>query len=323
MQAAFVVALILSVYNVQSAVVHSHSHSSNLNKERESDGAYSPRDKGHLDESGEHHNEFDHEAILGSAKTAEEFDHLTPEESKRRLGILLMKMDLNGDRSIDKRELKAWILRSFKSLTEEEAAERLEEADENEDGKVTWEEYANDAYGLDSREDQLNFNEQMDEDKVMWNAADVNGDGILEGDEWVAFTHPEEHPAMLPHILAQTLKDKDKDNDGSLSFQEYVGDRGQGHDKEWLTVEKERFDNEYDKNHDGKLTGNEILSWVVPSNDEIAEEETDHLFASSDDDHDDLLNFQEVTDHYDIFVGSEATDYGEHIHNIHQFEDEL
>lgn len=38
------------------------------------------------------------------------------------------------------------------------------------------------------------------------------------------------------------------------------------HDKEWLLVEKEKFDNEFDKDSDGKLNGAEILSWVVPSN---------------------------------------------------------
>jgi hypothetical protein len=37
-------------------------------------------------------------------------------------------------------------------------------------------------------------------------------------------------------------------------------------DKEWLIVEKEKFDNEFDKDKDGKLNGAEILSWVVPSN---------------------------------------------------------
>lgn len=48
-----------------------------------------------------------------------------------------------------------------------------------------------------------------------------------------------------------------------------------------------------------------------------------HLFAASDDDHDDQLSFSEVLEHYDIFVGSEATDYGDHLHNIHHFSDEL
>jgi hypothetical protein len=56
---------------------------------------------------------------------------------------------------------------------------------------------------------------------------------------------------------------------------------------------------------------------------EIAEEEVQHLFASSDDDHDELLSFDEVLEHHDTFVGSEATDYGDHLHNIQHFEDEL
>jgi len=50
----------------------------------------------------------------GSVKEAEEFDKLPIEESKRRLGILLTKMDLNNDKYIERNELKAWILRSFR-----------------------------------------------------------------------------------------------------------------------------------------------------------------------------------------------------------------
>lgn len=56
---------------------------------------------------------------------------------------------------------------------------------------------------------------------------------------------------------------------------------------------------------------------------EIAEEEVDHLFAASDDDGDNILSFQEIVDHHETFVGSEATDYGDHLHNIHIFQDEL
>ena len=56
---------------------------------------------------------------------------------------------------------------------------------------------------------------------------------------------------------------------------------------------------------------------------DIAEDEVDHLFAASDDDGDDLLGFLEVLEHHDVFVGSEATDYGDHLHNLDRFEDEL
>lgn len=56
---------------------------------------------------------------------------------------------------------------------------------------------------------------------------------------------------------------------------------------------------------------------------EVATEEVDHLFASSDDDHDDRLSYDEIINNYDIFVGSEATDYGDHLTNIEHFKDEL
>lgn len=59
--------LLFNVYllcTANPAVKHSHSHN-NINQERLQDGSYSPRDQGHISEDGEHHSEFDHEAILG------------------------------------------------------------------------------------------------------------------------------------------------------------------------------------------------------------------------------------------------------------------
>lgn len=50
---------------------------------------------------------------IGSVREAEEFDKLSPEEAKRRLALLLPKMDLNSDQEIDRIELKHWILKSF------------------------------------------------------------------------------------------------------------------------------------------------------------------------------------------------------------------
>lgn len=56
---------------------------------------------------------------------------------------------------------------------------------------------------------------------------------------------------------------------------------------------------------------------------EIANDEVDHLFAGSDDDHDNRLSFDEILEHYDTFVGSEATDYGDHLNDIERFMDEF
>lgn len=262
----------LSIWNVDAATTHKHVHGS---KERLEDGTYSPRDAHHHGEDGEHNVEFDHEAILGSVKEAEEFDQLSPEESKKRLAVLITKMDLNADEFIDRHELKAWILRSFRQLSEEEGHERFDDIDENKDDKVTWQEYLLDTYGMEDENEKRDpfqaphadeENKLIADDRRMFDAADLNKDGVLNSGEFVAFLSPEEFAHMLPIILEQTLRDKDLNSDGKIDFQEFIGDTAINHDKEWLLTEKEKFDEDYDRDGDGILNGNEILSWVVPSN---------------------------------------------------------
>ena len=41
--------------------------------------------------------------------------------------------------------------------------------------------------------------------------------------------------------IIQVLKDRDTNGDGSIDFQEFVGSRGEGKDKEWLLSEKDRL----------------------------------------------------------------------------------
>lgn len=66
----------------------------------------------------------------------------------------------------------------------------------------------------------------MKNDKIMFDAADSNKDGMLNKQEFAWFSHPEEHPEMLPLILQNTLDDKDTDKNGVIDFQEFLGERG-------------------------------------------------------------------------------------------------
>lgn len=166
-------------------------------------------------------------------------------------------------------------------MSEEESNDRFDEVDENTDEFVTWAEYLKEMYDMDSEDEPGvkvsvldnridSENKQLiADDKVVFETADLNKDGHLDREEFVLFISPEEHPIMLPIILNQTLRDKDTDNDGVISFQEFLGDSARDHDKNWLIAEKERFDSEYDKDGDGLLNGNEILSWIVPSNEYV------------------------------------------------------
>lgn len=107
-----VLALVIFFVEIETATTHKHGHHQG---ERVEDGSFKPRDTDHQGADGEHLTEFDHEAMLGSVKEAEEFHQLSPAESKRRLEILVTsKIDTNKDGFVDKHELKAHILRSFK-----------------------------------------------------------------------------------------------------------------------------------------------------------------------------------------------------------------
>lgn len=319
----FVISLLGAVYpgDAASAHMHTHHHKKAESNERTEDGAFSPRDVDHYVD-GEHHQEFDHEAILGSIKEAEEFDKLPMVESKRRLAMLLTKMDLNADKFIDRNELKAWILRSFDMLSTEESQDRLEDVDVDNDGTVSWTEILQDTYGADPEEIAAD-DKLISYDRHTFKAADANDDGVLDTEEFKAYTHPEETPRMFPLLMNQALKEKDMNKDGLINFQEFIGDRAKSEDKEWLITEKDKFDNEYDKNGDGILDSLEIFHWLIPSNEDIANDEVDHLFAASDDDHDNRLSFEEIVDHHDTFVGSEATDYGDHLQDMDRFNDEF
>lgn len=220
-----------------------------------------------------------------------------------------------------------------RKLSEEEATDRFEELDENNDKQVSWQEFLQDVYAMEDDEENRGLINELDlddeeikvmkSDKQMFTAADLNKDGILSLEEFYLFQSPEEHPQMLPIVLDQVMRDKDSNGDGKVDFQEYVTESAENHDKSWLLVEKERFDKDFDTNSDGFLTGNEVLNWVIPSSETTAHDEMEHLFESTDDDQDDRLSFEEILQNYETFVGSEATNYGDHLKNIKHLADEL
>lgn len=110
------------------------------------------------------------------------------------------------------------------------------------------------------------------------------------------------------------LSDIDRDKDGFVSLKEFLGEYTEeegAETPEWVNEETKRFNEEYDKNKDGKLDKNEVKEWILPETDHImASEEAKHLVTSADDDGDGKLNAEEIDKHYAVFVGSEATDYG-------------
>ncbi|KAH8421131.1 hypothetical protein KR009_006559 [Drosophila setifemur] len=117
-------------------------------------------------------------------------------------------------------------------------------------------------------------------------------------------------------VLQETISDLDKDKDGKISVDEYIGDmyRPSGEEEEepeWVASEREAFSKHRDLDNDGYLNEEEVKQWITPHDFDHSESEAKHLIFEADMDHDDQLTKAEVLDKYDVFVGSQATDFGE------------
>lgn len=278
---AFSIVLLLVFELNQAAHVHVHEKSgephaheghakTHGSKERLEDGWNNQHYK-----EGQHNDEFDHEAILGNREKAKEFDGLTPEESKRRLRLLVTRdgMDANGDGFVDSAELTNWVVHSFKNLAEEDGIDRFEEEDLDEDGFVTWKEHMKDNFDIEDEATEpvndIESQKMIAEDRSLWQAADLNSDGKLDRREFPPFNTPEEYEHMSEMLYHLTLIRRDVNGDGFLDIKEFlVDDNGQMPDRssETYISEKDKFETDYDLNRDGKLDKKEVLLWIVPNN---------------------------------------------------------
>lgn len=262
--------------------------------------------------------DYDHDAFLG-AEEAKSFDQLTPEESKERLGKIVSKIDDDKDGFVTVDELKGWIKFAQKRWIHEDVERQWKGHDLNEDGLVSWEEYKNATYGyvLDDPDpdDGFNYKQMMVRDERRFKMADKDGDLIATKEEFTAFLHPEEYDYMKDIVVQETMEDIDKNADGFIDLEEYIGDMyshdGNADEPEWVKTEREQFVEFRDKNRDGRMDKEETKDWILPSDYDHAEAEARHLVYESDQNKDGKLTKEEIVDKYDLFVGSQATDFGE------------
>lgn len=273
-------------------------------------------DKEHFPE-GEHSSEYDHGAFLGDQK--QEFDELAPEEAKKRLKKLVTKVDKNLDGFITVEELQEWVKSVFDKKVFEGVDTDVNEKDLDKDSMVSWNEYTKATFGNveDKEKEQDNeVNDYLKRDKRRFESADKDKNGKLNQKEYGHFLHPESSSEMSDLHVLETMEDIDRDKDGFVNLQEFLGDykdpeAQDQEDPEWVMEETKRFNEEYDKNKDGRLDTQELKAWILPETDHaMAEEEAKHLITSADDDSDGKLSAEEVERNYAVFVGSEATDYG-------------
>ena len=61
-------------------------------------------------------------------------------------------------------------------------------------------------------------------DSRRWSMADLDHSGELDLQEYSAFLHPEEVEHMRDIVVTETMEDIDKDGDGKINMDEYIGD---------------------------------------------------------------------------------------------------
>ncbi|XP_044727914.1 calumenin-A-like [Chrysoperla carnea] len=273
----------------------------------------------------QHHNlEYDHEAFLGTDE-AKTFYQLSPEESRRRLGIIVDKIDKDGDKKITHEELKDWIKYSQrKYITDDVKRQWAVHNPENKES-IDWESYRKNVYSyademdpeeFEREEGGYSYKKMIKRDRRRWTMADKNGDDLLNKEEFQAFLHPEDTEDMTDIIVLETMDDIDTDGDGKISMDEYVSDMyNKGSDDEvepdWVKSEREHFTAYRDQNNDGYLNADEVREWVSPKDFDHAEAESKHLIYEADENKDEVLTKEEILAKYDLFVGSQATDFGE------------
>lgn len=116
----------------------------------------------HFD-GGEHNAQFDHEAFLGPDES-KKFDSLTPEESRRRLGVIVDRIDENKDGSVTLAELKNWIAYTQRRYIEEDVGRVWKQHNPDNNETISWDSYMQTVYGF---MDDLSPDEKEQEENGM------------------------------------------------------------------------------------------------------------------------------------------------------------
>jgi Ca2+-binding EF-hand superfamily protein len=236
--------------------------------------------------------------------------------------VIVDKIDKNNDGFIDMSELKAWIQFTQRRYIQDDIERQWRTHNPENNDTIHWATYSKNVYGfmddmnLEDLENGLTYKAMLTRDRRRWSVADREGDHALNRSEFTDFLHPEESSHMRDIVVSEAIEDVDKDNDGKISVEEYIGDMyrvtdDDAEEPEWVKHERETFKTFRDKDSDGFLNSEEVRDWIIPHDFDHAEAESKHLIYEVDSDSDEKLTKEEILDKYDVFVGSQATEFGE------------
>jgi len=222
---------------------------------------------------------------------------ISTNELKQRLEEFFPSLDLDSNGLVSHKEFLLLTFRGLNAFDEEDAAYAFSLIDHDRDNKISWDEFLTENYGDSPKEwEKTGFAEMKDLEKIRFQTADQDRDGLVELAEYCLFRNPSKSQDFLQKVLRNAMLAEDTDMDGKISRKEFKGSN---------------FDL-LDCNHNGYISGsNELEFWISPQNLEDAIKEANEIFDDCDSNSDRNFSLDEVLEHWDEFVDSAATQYGQ------------
>jgi Ca2+-binding EF-hand superfamily protein len=245
----------------------------------------------------------------GEEEPDDDLDQDIEEESlsAEQLRSLHAKLDSNGDGKVSLQEVLQYAQAMGKAIANKDIGSIMEELDTSKDGRLTLEEHLADVYNQadgGDEEEMKELEQRKQVETAKFAAADTNGDEFLDKDELAGLFYPETHEAVLSVTVAETMRQKDANNDGKLSPKEFweaedfEGDDGELSDEEHMDFRK------LDINGDGAIDLVEMRAW--DSGKFHTEEAMKKLFEIADKDHDMHVTADELADAREQIASSDA-----------------
>jgi len=200
----------------------------------------------------------------GNGEDEEEGIHEEPLAAEQ-LTKLHAQLDANGDGKVALNEIFDYATAAEESKAKADIDTLLSELDTSKDGKLSLEEHLTDIANMGAEENadvkdgsDMEHEKKLETDK--FNAADANGDRLLDKSELPALLFPELNDKVLDVTVRETIRMKDANHDGKLSPQEFWEATEDEHANEKSDQEELEF-KQLDANGDGLLDAQELLTW--------------------------------------------------------------
>ena len=260
------------------------------------------------DDDNEVPKEYDATAILGSKALMKEFRQLPEDVAKEKLKALIIKMDINRDLLIERKEMKEWIKNALRSVADEKTKQTFLLMDKDNSKCVTWDEYynetvkQNDKTHPERRVETGTIRFENGQNRVLFTAADTDENMCLDENEHFRFSNPQYYDvALLSAKLDYVLEFKDMNGDMVLDLSEYL--RCTYHDE--IPVHQRQFKGK-DENEDGVLNRSELSKAVVADVDETASSHVADFFWESDYNEDNVLTYDEILQTHYAYIGGDV-----------------